>query len=133
MKQKKLAIILCFLLTLSGCVGKKPPQSGRVVTKIDVACTQDNAQHLLTYQQPQKIEAVLNYLRCVKYRGKPESDPETLPGMLYEITVTNSDGTNRVYRQKENAYLCRNGRTWEKIDPMQGRSLWLLLKLMPED
>ena len=132
MKQKKLAFILCLLIALSGCTGKKPPQSGRVVTKIDVACTKDDVQHLLAYRQPQKIEAVLNYLRCVKYRGKPESNPEALPGELYEITVTNSDGTNRIYRQKENRYLYRGG-SWETIDPNWGNYLFLLLKLMPGD
>ena len=132
MKKLLFILSLCLLITLSGCGSKKPAESSRVVTKIDITCTQNDVQHLLAYRQPKKIEAVLNYLRCVKYRGKPESNPEDLPGELYEITITNSDGTNRIYRQKENAYLYRSG-SWEKIDPNWGNYLFLLLKLMPGD
>ena len=129
-KKKGFALILCFLLFLSGCTGKKP--TGRVVTKIEVACTQGDIQYVLTYREPRKMIAVLNYLRSVKYNGEPESDPEKLPGDLYEIRVINSDGTNRVYRQKANTYLYRSG-SWEKIDPNWGKYFWLLLKLMPQD
>ena len=133
MKKRKRIFLLCFLLILPGCSRTKPQTSGRVVTGIHICCTQSGVTRELTYREPRKMEAVLNYLRCLNYAGKAQEDPETLPGDLYKITVVNSDGTNRVYRQRAFSYLCRNGETWEKIDPNRGKYLWLLLKLMPGD
>ena len=132
MKKTKLTLLVVIMCLISGCSRAEAPVS-RVVTKIDVVCTQSNTQVIRTYKHPKKMEALLYYLRTLRYCGKADTDPEQIRGDAYHIVLTYSDGTSRVYRQRANRYLSRDARPWEQIDPRQGRSLPLLLKLMPED
>lgn len=133
MKKKKLAVVLCFMILLSGCDRKTPEIAHSVVSHADVICNHSGKSYTMTYRHPKKLEAILNYLRCLRYKGRPETSPEQLAGDSYEIRLSMSDGSTRTHRLQDYAYLRRNGGEWEKIDPMQGRSLMLLLKLMPED
>jgi len=132
-KQKKLAFILCFLLLLSGCGRKKPEISHNVVSRAEVVCTQGEQTYQLTYRHPKKLEAILNFLRTLRDQGRPEISPEQLGGDRFDIRLTMPDGTVRTHRLQDYAYFCRSGGEWEKIDPIQGRSFMVLLKLMPED
>ena len=131
MKQKKLIYLLCFLLLLSGCSRKKQTNPTQVVSHADIIFTQGEESHTLSYNHPKKLEAILNYLRTLRYQGK--DDPEQNGSNLIDIKLYMTNGTCRTYRQQDYAYLCRNGGPWKKIDPMQGRSLMILLKLMPPD
>ena len=130
-KNKIMVLILCIFL--SGCARKTPAAPNSVVVRADIICTQSERTYQLTYQHPQKLEALLNFLRTLRYQGSPETSPETLSGDRFEIQFTMSDGSVRTHRIQDYAYLRRNGKEWEKIDPLQGRSLVLLLKLMPQD
>lgn len=131
MNKKILVLILCIFL--SGCTRKTPAVPNNVAVRADIFCTQSDKTYQLTYEHPQKLEAILNYLRTLRYQGNPETSPEQLSGDRFEIRLTMSDGSVRTHRLQDYAYLRRNGKEWEKIDPLQGRSLVLLLKLMPED
>ena len=133
MKWKKIVFILCFLALLSGCTRKKQEIPHSVVSRAEVVCTHAGESYTLTYRHPKKLEAILNYLRCLRYKGRPEIQPERLAGDRYDICLSMSDGSTRIHCLQDYAYLRRHGEKWEEIDPIQGRSLMVLLKLMPQD
>ena len=132
-KWKIFAFILCFLALLSGCARKTQEVPHSVVSYADVVCTHSGEAYQLTYRHPKKLEAILNFLRTLRDQGRPEISPEQLGGDRFDIRLTMPDGTVRTHRLQDYAYFCRSGGKWEKIDPLQGRSLMILLKLMPED
>ena len=131
--KKKLVFILCLLGLLSGCARKTQEVPHSVVSYADVVYTHSGEAYQLTYRHPKKLEAILNFLRCLRSQGRPEIQPEKLAGDRYDIYLSMTDGSTRVHRLQDYTYLCRSGGKWEKIDPLQGRSLMILLKLMPED
>lgn len=137
MKKEKLFFIVFFLWILSGCSPtpsvEKAPALGRVVARVEVSCCQSGEVQQFTYRMPQKMEAVLSYLRLLEYRGKATIDPERIRGDSYQIAVITADGTTHNYYQRADRYLSRDNHPWEMIDPKQAQNLRLLLQEMPSD
>lgn len=137
MKKQKLFLIAFFLCILSGCSKANTDENNsalcRVVDRIDISSYHEGTLEQFTYCAPQKMEAILFYLRQLDYQGKAHTDPERICGDNYQITVTNSDGTTRSYRQRANRYLSRDHHPWECIDPKRAEILYPLLQSMPSD
>ena len=120
-------LFLVFLLT--GC--EKSPDASpvpRYVAQVDVRGTLQRK-----YTAPEKMSSVLNYLRLLEGGGSPDTDPERITGDVYEITLSLSDGTRRVYRQRANRYLSRDSHPWERIDPELASRLSPLLEALESD
>lgn len=135
-KTNKLLLFFLFLpalFSLSASRGPAAPPVCTVVTQVDVVYAHPEITVLRTYTQPQKIASILNYLRLLQYRGKPQIDPETISDDRYRITLHYSDGCRRVYRQYAYRYLSKNFRPWEKVDSSQAQLLYPLLQLLPAD
>lgn len=134
---KKIFWILMGGMLLCGCSanaqGPEPTPPLCVVTQVDVTCRSPGDILERHYTQPQKMEAVLNYLRLLEYRGQADCDPEQLIGNAYKIMVQLSDGCSHCYYQRADQYLSRDRKPWERIDPDQARQLYLLLVELPGD
>lgn len=135
-KQIKLFMLICFsVITLSGCRKNNadPDPLCRVVTQVDIFCQHEDVQIRRHYTDTQKMEWVLLYLRLLKPRGRPETDPDSIDADIYEITLHFSDSTRRVYRQKDHRYLAKDAHPWQRIDPGQAAGLYALMRHVPSD
>ena len=133
-------ILFAFLLLpgiLSGCrryhASENTTISPRVVTQVDVICKREDTSILRSYTHPKKMETILVYLRLLEPLGKAETDPERILGDQYEIVLRFSDGRQRIYRQRANAYLSKDFQPWYRIDPEHAGVLYSILQDMPSD
>ncbi len=108
-----------------------PAQPLRVVTQVDVTVRRNEESWQRHYTQPEKAQAVLNYLRLLKYRGT--ADPEEATAASFEIQVLFSNSSQKTFFQQGDSHLRRDGGPWEKIDPEQGCKLLPLLERLPSD
>lgn len=128
-------VLFCFTaLTLSGC-GKTsvPAPRCRVVTRVDIACRQEDLLIQRHYTSTEKMESVLLYLRILDPTGEPDIDPDSIKKDIYEITVHLSDGKKRIYRQKAHRYFSQDFRPWKRIDPAQAAGLYTLMRTLQSD
>ena len=135
-KALKLFLLCCSsAIIMSGCGVNNTPQQPlcRVVTRVDISCQTEHMLMQRHYTHPDKMEYVLLYLRLLKFRGKPDTDPEQINKDIYEITVHLSDGSKKLYKQKAHRYFSRDSRPWEMIDPAQAAGLYLLMQKVPSD
>ena len=134
MKRALWTLTLAALL-LSGCsLMKLPVQSpSGIVTGITVLYENEPVRLLRRYTNSEKMRQVLNYLRLVDPKGSPEIDPESMPGGMYTITLLYSDGNNRIYRQKSDAYMQIDEGPWELINPKKAEWLSQLVGQMESD
>ena len=129
----KIVVVIAMLAAMIGCSARKHAPLVAVVEKIQVAGNHQGEAIDLTYTQSVKMTAVLNYLRWLRPQYKADCDPEMIPGDEYTITVTLSDGTQEVYRQKTNGYLRKDAGRWENIDPEKGKMLYEIISQMTGD
>lgn len=133
-KHGKFCLILAFLvLILSGCGQNDTPPAPRLITQVDVTCTRDQQTTQKHYTAPEKMSAILNYIRLLEGHGRPETDPERIIGNAFKIVLHFSDGGQQVYYQRADKYLSRCCRPWENIDPEQGALLYPMMEDMPSD
>ena len=126
--------IFCFAtFFLWGCTQSHNQSLCQVVTAVDISCQEEDVPIRRHYTQTQKMEAVLLYLRLIKPLGKPAIDPESLPDAEFQITVHLSDGTQKVYYQKDHRYFAKEHRLWQSIDPEQASGLYSLMRRLPSD
>lgn len=125
-------ILLCVLL--SGCIRTGNPEpTTAYVTQIRVVGNYRGRMIQRDYTQNEKMETVLHYLRTLDPQGYVHWDPKRLPGSVFRITLTLSNGKERHYLQRADRYLTRNGSSWKNIDRFQARDLYALLLLTPSD
>ncbi len=133
MKKLWTLVLLASLLCLGGCFPQPEPSAGpRMVTAITVTKLEDGDAHRFHYTNGEKLEVILEYLRFVDPYGRPDADPETVPGVEYRIELHYKDGASRTYRQKADRYLMTDG-TWKTIKAADGEFLGLILEGMPGD
>lgn len=135
-KAFKLFVLFCFsAVIMSGCGidNTQPKPLTRVVTQVDISCKKENMLIQRHYTDSQKMEYVLLYLRLLKPFGKPDTDPDQLDKDVYEITVSLSDGTKRIYRQKAHKYFSWDSRPWQQISPAKASGLYALMQHLPSD
>jgi hypothetical protein len=127
-------LILTFLLAGSTSLQmREKPSWPLLVTQIRVEGYDGNEPLSRLYIQPEKTGTMLNYLRWLRRRGTPDTDPEQLDGSRFDITLYYSNGQIRVYRQRSGLYFSKHFRPWEKIDPEQSQYLLPILRAMPSD
>ena len=133
-KISKLFLSFCFtLFIISGCGANHAPKPRcRVVTGVDITCRQEHMLIRRHYQDHEKMQSVLLYLRLLDPKGPPDTDPEKISSDVYEITVHLSDGNQQVYRQKAHRYFFRDAH-WVMIDPAQASQLYTLMRRLPSD
>lgn len=130
-------LLLCLLLLpLGGCsrhsTGDSPAPL-RIVTEIDINFVDGPLHCRRHYNQDAKMSQVLAYLRQIDPYGKPEEDPALADGSLFQISLTYSDGSKKVYEQKADRYLRLDDGPWETIDPSKAEALGQLLGTLPSD
>ena len=129
----KLVILLIFSVLLTGC--RSTPQQGisRSVTGITITYKNGQIQTMRQYTTSTKMRAILNYLRWIDPYGKPEADPEKIEGSLFQIVLTFSDSSEKVYLQKADRYMQIDGKQWQTIDPERALTLSKMLGEMESD
>lgn len=138
MKNRWKILVVCALagFGLLGC-GKAPspaaPPPRRVVTQVDVTRNGPDRPLRRHYTQPGKMEEVLNYVRLLQSRIPSDRNPDAVPGALYQITLTLSDGGTVSYRQKGGLMLQKEAGPWQKIDPDLAMGFDELLEKTPSD
>ena len=130
---KYLMLPVLGLLFLPGSAAQRPKPSLPVVCRVEVDCRQGAVHQYRRYTSGEKMGWVLNFMRMQKNLGKPEEDPETVPGDSYTVYVHLTDGRQRVYCQQADRYLQPEGEDWQKIDPKWGGCLYYLLQTLPSD
>ena len=121
---KKLIFPLIILFFLSGCSAKP---HYKVVTQIEVSSDENRYR----YHTHPKMEKFLYYLRSLETWGPAELDQLTEPE--FQIALTFSDGSTKIYRQRGSQSLTVNNGSWRKIKDDRGSKLPLLLEAVPPD
>ena len=133
---RRLFCLLLMLFTLCGCSQKVPQETKplcRYVTQVDMTCRQSTDVHHKHFTQDGKIESILFYLRLLHDHGDIDTLPPDAEQTDYEIILTFSDGSQRVYHQRGSAYLSQDGGPWLILEQWQGRKLQTLFRLLPSD
>ena len=125
--------ILSFFFLLSGCTREESAASFPLVTEISVHYENGTIQGQLSYNDDEKMQLILTYLRLLKPYGQPPEDPETAEGTLFEISLHYADGGSTVYRQKADRYLKSGEEPWLCIPPQKATELSVLLGYLEED
>lgn len=129
--MKRLAtVIFLTALLLSGC---KEQPSVKLVTQISVdwepgAMTEDRV-----YRDDGKIQRVLNRMRQLGQRYRPDVDPEQLRSPSVLITVNFNDGSRHRYQLKGDRYIRSDSHHWQQADAEKIQRLQFLLKALPGD
>ena len=125
---------ICLLFMFSGCHQAETAKPTRplctYITQIDVFYQQSGQKMHLQFTEDEKIEPILHYLRLLKYYGDAETAPGLSDTVEYKLLLTASDGTQRLYRQKGDAYLSWDDAAWQALDPQQAQLLAPLLRLL---
>ena len=123
------------LFVFSGCSQNEQaePIPDRIVTGIDIYCQKPTCTVTRHYTQPEKIEAVLTYLRLLRPIGPVTPTEEARQGDLYEIVVHLNNGSHRIHRQQADSFAITRRPFWGAIDKQLGNKLPFLMALLPSD
>ncbi len=136
--QKICSIFLClaFLFSLCGCCWENRGQSAsayRVITEIQAVYQNNTMEVRRQFFAPEKLQAIVNYLRRIDPYGAPYENPEQVEGRSYILTLCYSDGSIRRYHQHADRYLRQDDGPWKRIDPQQSLELSGLFGMMGSD
>lgn len=128
-------LLFCLFATLfTGCVtDTKSASLCAVVTEAEITCQHKDVQIHRYYTDTTKLQWVLLYLRLLRPMGRPEIDPDSVDADVYQISLGFSDGTRRIYRQKDHRYLSVDFAPWKKIDSGTAAGLYTILRKVPSD
>ena len=128
MKRWGCIILIGVLMCLMGGCRRKKAEIP-VVCQISVAQEQNEQ----VYQEPEKMQLILNRLRSLGQCYRPEEDPEVLDSPTVTITLLRSDGVRQQYLLKADRYIRFGQGPWQQTDPGPLSELRLLLAAMSED
>lgn len=133
MIRKSIAIVLAavFLIFCCGCGRNK--NRTRVVEQISVQWEDRASSVSQVYDDPQKMQLILNKVRTLGQQFSADTDPETLNVSTITMTLLYSDGTQRQYQIKPDRYVRIGQAPWQQADPKRVTSLRLLLQSLPGD
>lgn len=134
MAKRICVLFLAVLLLCAGCRHRSQKvENWSVVSEICVTCEQGGRVTRQIYTSQWKMRQILNCIRDVGQKFTPSTDPDTLPGRIYSITLTHTDGSQRIYQTKDDCYIriCRE--PWQQADPQKLSELHLLLQSLPGD
>ena len=132
---KKLCLLaLLTAILLCGCSRlQMPSQQPRIVTGVTVIYENEQIHFFRRYTSDDKIQNILSYLRLIEPKGTAQTNPETLPGGLYTITLLYADGSQQIYYQKNNSYLRENNGKWKMINEKKAEWLGQLIEQTESD
>lgn len=132
MKGKKcLLLLLLGACLLGGCSLRQ--SLCRYVTRVDIYCDHRDTPIVRSYTKEDKMGAVLMYLRLLHLGSAPETDPDTISAESYQIDLTLSDGSHRVYIQKDHRYIREPDIGWQSISPEQAAKLYAIMRHFESD
>lgn len=133
--HRGLSFLFAAIFLLSGCsrLEASAPSVCRVVTGISVDFENRGLRASRYYTAAEKMQQVLNYLRIIDPYGHPEEDPETAEGSSFRITLSYSDGHQKVYLQKSDRFMKTDNGSWKKIDPDRALELGRILGQLESD
>ena len=130
---QRIVLSLAVALGLCGiCCPREPDRSSPQVVRVSVESSLDGAFLHREYTESPKMEAVLNYLRAIQILPPP-MDAGGPPTGACRFTLTLSNGEQRVYFQRSNRYLRKDGGPWQTVDPSPAPDLRTLLEQTPSD
>jgi len=134
-EHRVFGILLAAVFLLGGCsrLETLSPSVCRVVTGISVDFEHRGLRANRNYTAAEKMQQVLNYLRIIDPYGNPEEDPETAEGSSFRITLSYSDGHQKVYLQKSDRFMKTDNGNWKKIDPDRALELGRILGRLESD
>lgn len=130
--MKKWVVILLAAMLLTGCSGRKRP-SARVVSQITVAYQEYGTRVVKNYTSQYKMRQVLDRFRLLGQKYAPIIDPDTLRSTVFEVRLSFSDGTTRLYHTRSDRYIRTNDGPWQQTDPVRLQRLNDLLMSLPPD
>ena len=135
MKNLIIILFLSVLLFLNGCAfpaeGYTAPS--RIVSSVDIRCQRSSGAISRHYEKPEKVEAVLHYVRMLNPNGPTELTQDDLENDFYQITVHLQDGGTRTHQQRGDTFAALHRRYWGRIDRSVGLRLGHILTLLPSD
>lgn len=128
---------LCLALTtvfLAGCAEKKPllPQTA-VVSQITVTYQENGTEIVKNYTSQYKMRQVLDHVRLLGQKYTPLIDPENLDTTLFQVRLSFSDGSQRLYHTRSDRYIRTGNGPWQQTDPGRLQQLNELLIQLPAD
>lgn len=135
-RKFRLTVCLAVLLICTGCqlqTGDTDVESKKVVSKITVTCHEDGSVTNRTYTSQTKMKEILNGIRQLGQKMKPDVDPEQLNERLFSITLLHTDGSQQHYQTKADRYIRRGQEPWQQADPKKVSELNVLLQTLPAD
>lgn len=130
--KRLVALLLILILLMAGC-RKEDIAAHRVVTRIDVVCEAFDTYIRRCYTQEEKMQVILFHIRNIGQRFTPEVDPDTLDTPTISITVHFSDGSQKIYQQKDNRFWKEDTLPWKKINMENASGLWQTILMTPGD
>jgi len=133
--RKILPFLVFFVLLTTGCKPKSSDHAEPLVVVTEVEIDYQYRQNHLhrNYTDSDKMDVILYYLYDLSPYGKPDQDPEQIQGDSCKITVTLSNGQQRIYRQIGSAYLSVDFHPWQKISETKGALLYHLVNHIKSD
>ena len=133
MVRRIIAVVLTFgiLGMCSGCVRKK--SALRIVEQIQVQWAENGTTICQVYEDPEKMQLILNKVRTLGQRFSADTDPETLNVTTVTMTFLYSDRTQQHYQIKPDRYVRIGQAPWQQASPKQVTALRLLLQSLPGD
>ena len=113
-------ILLAGFLSPERTVTEAPEHEPRVVTQILVEESGTGGNRLLTYEQPEQMRQLLNWLRLMELQDPVLIDPDTFRSGSFRITLSLSDGTNARYQQLHREFIQKNNGPWRPMIPGDG-------------
>ena len=118
---------------LSGCAARAQTPATAVVSRISVSYQENGHSVLHHYTSQYKMRQILNHIRLLGQKYTPIIDVDTLRSTIYEIQLSFSDGSQRIYHTRSDRYIRTNHGPWQQTDPKRLQSLnELLLQLAPD-
>ena len=132
---KLLAVVLLLSALLCGCKRQAAPLEEPLVFVTQIHIDYEYRQnHLLrSYTDADKMDVILYYLYGLSPHGQPEEDPEQIQGDSCKITVTLSNGQQKIYRQIGSQYLSVDFHPWQTIPQDRGSLLYHLVNHIESD
>ncbi len=133
--MRKIWILLFLITFLSACAPALPPESAplSLVTEVHVSYHYADMHIKRHFTNLDKIDTVLFYLYSLSPCGTPTEDPEQIWGDNCRIVLTESDGSQHIYRQQGGRYLSVDDRPWQTIPENKSAVLFPLLMNMESD
>lgn len=131
--MKKWISVILTAVMLAGCAPEKMPAGSGVVSQITVTYQENGTQIVKNYTSQHKMRQVLDRFRLLGQKYSPIIDPDTLRSTVFEVRLSFSDGSQRLYHTRSDRYIRTNDGPWQQTDPLRMQELNDLLLHLPSD